>query len=172
MKRKQNLMTWCVALLSAVIFWNCPSGNSQVKTTERRTPPPGRVIAVGGCIQGRVVNEEGKGFSGVLINTTPTTSPEVTDSAGRFEICYRRKVVNEETGETAKVSLENGSYSISFNKDGFHARPVNFDYQGSRVRLNSVVMVEKTRPLPNVVQTQTKEEKRTSGVGGKAPISE
>ena len=167
-------------LLSALLGWGCPTkGNVKADKTPAAGGTAGNNAtgaanpnAPRGCVKGRVVNEEGKGFSGVLISTNPATSPEVTDSNGFFELCNQRKVVNAETGETAKVPINFGRYKIKFSKDGFHARPIDFDYNGQMIRLKDLVMVEKTRPLPDVVETKQKETQRDSGGGGKAPISE
>lgn len=172
----ESTLRFLVVLSCCLFFWNCPGGKN-VKTGSTKQPSTTNATAsaqpaAGGCIKGRVVNEDGKGFSGVLVSTDPKTSPEVTDSNGFFELCHRRKVVNAETGETAKVPIQRGKYVLKFQKDGYHARPVSFDYSGAKLVLSNMVMVEKTRPLPSVVETKRKEEKRTSGVGGKAPISE
>ena len=157
--------------LCAVFFWQC-GGGKQVKDDAKANLKATDVTAERGCIRGRVVNEDGNGFSGVLVSTDPQTSQEVTDSKGFFEICHRRVIKNEETGETAKEALEDKSYTLKVTKDGYHARPLKFDYSGTKLMLQNLVMVEKTRPLPSVVQTQVKERKRTSGIEPKAPISE
>ena len=125
-----------------------------------------------GCIRGRVVTDEDKGFRGVEVQTEPETKYEVTDGEGFFEICHKRERVDEETGATRKVALPAGEYSLKLLKEGYHARPVTFKFAGQQVALGKIRMITKSRPLPSVSQTEQREEKRTSGVGAKAPKSE
>ncbi len=170
---KKVISQHIISVLSIILILlsGCFDGKKNVK---KKTPTQ-RVQALvtsGGCIKGRVVDEDGKGFPGVIIKTDPATSTEVTDSKGFFEICYHRKLINAETGETAKAPLEQRSYVLRLSKEGYHAHPVTVNYVGKVIRLNNMVMVEKTRPLPTVVKTKVKEEKRTSGIGGKSPLSE
>lgn len=136
------------------------------------TRPKARVITTPGCIKGRVVNSNGKGFKGVLISTNPATSPEVTGARGFFEICYMRKVVDPVVGETVKAPIPLKKYKLKAEKDGYHARPVVLDYKGKSVKLHAILMVEATRPLPEgAVKTSMKAQKRSSGAG-KAPKDE
>ncbi len=172
-KTKNISIAWAICLCS-VLFLHC-SGKTQTKNDANPDPKGDAnttIIKQRGCIRGRVVNEDGQGFSGVLVSTDPPTSPEVTDSRGFFEICNRRVIKNEETGETAKEAIKDSNYTLKLNKDGYHARPLKFDYSGTNIKLRKLVMVEKTRPLPTVVQTKVKEGKRDSGLEPKAPISE
>lgn len=174
MRKKAIHWQFCLAIMcSSLLFGACPGGKNVKNKTNTSAITTGGGVTGGpkGCIKGRIVDEDGKGFSGVLISTQPATSPEVTDSNGFFEICHRRKIVNAETGETAKEPIPAGGYELKFVKDGFHARPATIDYKGPKVFVGKIVMVEKTKPLPSVVETKQKEVKR-SGVGGKAPVSE
>lgn len=129
-------------------------------------------VKIAGCIRGRVVNESGNGFMSVVVKTNPPTSPQVTNMKGFFEICYKQQLIDADMGESKKVSLPIGTYTLNVVKEGYHARPVTFAYKGSKTRVDDIVMVEKTRPLPQVTKTQLKEQKRTSGLGGKSPIGE
>ncbi|MCB9638300.1 MAG: carboxypeptidase regulatory-like domain-containing protein [Myxococcales bacterium] len=169
-KVQKSWMVW-VACLCGALSWQC-SGGKQTKKDNPDATKGVTTIKQRGCIRGRVVNEDGKGFAGVLVSTDPPTSPEVTDSRGFFEICNRRVIKNEETGETAKEALVDSSYTLKLNKDGYHSRPLKFEYAGTNIKLRNLVMVEKTRPLPTVVETKTKETKRDTGIEPKAPISE
>ena len=161
------LMSLCV-----VVFLCQCSGGKQVKEDAKGVSPKAGEVVEKGCIRGRVVNEDGKGFSGVLVATIPPTTQEVTNSQGFFEICQRSVIKDKETGETAKEAIPPASYALQLKKEGFHARPLKFDYQGGEVRLQKLLMVEKTRPLPSVVQTTVEEDKRTAGTGSKPPMSE
>ncbi len=171
MQKTKNIFTLCALCLCSALFLQC-SGKTQTKKDPNPDANAVTTIKQRGCIRGRVVNEDGKGFSGVLVSTDPPTSPEVTDSRGFFEICNRRVIKNEETGETAKEVIKDANYTLKLNKDGYHARPLKFDYAGANIKLRNLIMVEKTRPLPSVVQTKVKEGKRDSGLEPKAPISE
>lgn len=158
------------SLLASVGLWGCPS--SQVKKNTRRAAPPARAVNIAGCIRGRVVNEQGRGFASVVVKTNPATSPQVTNGRGFFEICYKQQLIDADMGESKKVSVPFGSYTLDVSKEGYHARTTRFVYKGSKIKLENIIMVEKTRPLPQVSQTKVREQKRTSGLGGKAPIGE
>ena len=178
MKTIRSSAIWFFAIFAVFAFgsWGCPSTKKSTKK--------GAILGTGspalkkggkkrGCIRGRVVNDEEKGFSHVIVNTKPPTSPEITNSRGFFKICFKRKIVDKETGETARVAIPDGDYVLKVEKEGFHARPYKFTYSGPRVALGKILMREKSRPLPTVSQTAEKEEKRTSGIGGgKSPKSE
>jgi hypothetical protein len=168
-------IAWSGVLILAFVLTGCPSktksngiikGGSPIVVTKKGTK------AGGGCVRGRIVNDDNKGFAGVYISTKPTSSLQVTDSFGNFEICHARKVINKDTGETAKVGLPHGVYSLVVKKDGFHSNPVSFAYKGKTLRLTKVLLVEKTKPLPDVKQTKKKEEKRSGGLVGKPPTAE
>jgi hypothetical protein len=131
--------------------------------------------AGGGCVRGRVVDEDNKGFVGVYVNTNPASSLQVTDSFGNFEICHARKVINKDTGETAKIGLPHLTYKLTVKKDGFKARAVDFTYTGKTVRLTRILMVANSKPLPDVVKKKTDDDlnkKKDSGSLNRGPKSE
>lgn len=164
-------LLWMFGVVSLVATWGCTG--SQVKSGGGgKAAVPAKAVNLNGCIRGRVISEQGAGFSSVVIKTDPPTSPQVTNTRGFFEICYKQQLIDADMGESKKVSVPVGSYTLSASKEGYHSRPVRFAYKGAKVRLENIIMVEKTRPLPQVAQTKQKEQKRTSGLGGKAPIGE
>ena len=97
-------------------------------------------------------------------------------SAGRtFEICHARKVINKDTGETAKIGLPHLAYTLTVKKDGFKARAVNFTYSGKGIRLNKILMVANSKPLPYVVKKKSDDDlnkKKDSGSLNRGPKSE
>ena len=155
----------------------CP-GSSNVKTdntiisgrTRIQSTTKGNKLG-GGCVRGQVVDEDEKGVSGVYISTQPNSSLQVTDSAGFFEICNARKVINKDTGETAKIGIVHQSYLLVVKKEGYHCRPTKFKYKGNTIKLTRIILVEKSQPLPKVSETKTKEIIRSGGTGS-APVSE
>ncbi len=163
---------WLFCVMVAFFGWGCP----KTKTTRRgskNTVAKAKVVKLKGCIKGRVVKEDDSGFSYVIVETKPATSPKITNREGRFEICFRSQRSEDGQGASVKVALSEGEYVVSVKKEGYHARPIRFTYQGRNINIGEIKMVEKSRPLPEVVKkTQKGEEKRTSGVGGKAPIPE
>lgn len=168
-------LSWVGLVSLAFALLGCPSkpksngiikGDSPIVVTKKG------MKAGGGCVRGRIINDDDKGFAGVYISTKPTSSLQVTDSFGNFEICHARKVINKDTGETAKVGLPHGTYSLVVKKDGYHSNPVSFSYVGKKLRLTKILLVEKTKPLPDVKQTKRKEQKRSGGLVGKPPTAE
>ncbi len=74
--------------------------------------------------------------------------------------------MNKDTGETQRTTIPFGSYQLKVVKEGYHSRPVTFAYKGKELRLNSVVIVETTKPLPEVAKTKRdKDRTRTTGSG-------
>jgi hypothetical protein len=166
---------WIAMLFVSIVNWNCPG--KQVKHggagNNDASQKPKIVADIKGCIKGRVVKEDDTGFAYVIVETQPVTSPKITDRNGYFDICYKSERSEDGNQASVKIALPTGQYTISVKKDGFHARPVQFDYEGKDINIGDIKMVERTRPLPEVVKkSDDKEEKRTSGVGGKAPIPE
>lgn len=171
MKRIQGTLLFSLLLLTSFAMWGCPS-KTNVKNGQSTVKAGGKVVAkAGGCIRGRVVSDEDKGFAGVIVETTPSTNFVVTDSDGYFTICKKRQRGAEGQG-SQMVNVPKGDYKLVVKKEGFHHRPVTFAYSGKEQNLGNIRVVEKTRPLPSVSQTKTEEGKRTSGVGGKQPKSE
>ncbi len=162
-------------LLSSILFATlsigCPGGG-KVKSGAggNPTPPGARVVSLRGCIKGRVVKEDGSGFPLVKVMTEPTTNFVITSRSGFFKICY--KIQEGPDGEPINMTIPPGKYVIKFSKEGYHARPVTINFTGEDVKIPDVLMVEKTQPLPEVVESEQEEEKRPSGATGKAPKSE
>ena len=153
---------------TTLLFLNCPGKQVRNGGGGKAIPPGSRVVKLRGCIEGRVVKENGEGFPLVKVMTEPPTNFVITNQKGFFKICY--KIQESETGETLTVTIPPGTYTIKVEKEGFHARPVTITYKGEKVRVPDILMVEKTKPLPEVVESQEDEEKkRTSGAAGKAP---
>ncbi|TNE44172.1 MAG: hypothetical protein EP343_30945 [Deltaproteobacteria bacterium] len=175
MSKRKIFRIWMATWVVALFCWNCPN-TANTKSGGGATTPnkPAKVVArLKGCIKGRVVKENDNGFAYVIVETNPSTSPKITNREGFFEICYKSQRSADGQGASVKVALPQGEYVVSVKKEGFHARPVRFTYQGRDINIGEIKMVEKSRPLPEVVKkTPDKEEKRTSGVGGKAPIPE
>lgn len=172
MSKFKIVRIWLSCLAASFLFWNCPKSGTNRKV-DTSTKKPVAVVKLKGCIKGRVVKEDDSGFSYVIVETKPATSPKITNKEGHFEICFKSQRSQDGQGASVKVALPQGAYVVSVKKEGFHARPVQFTYQGRDINIGEIKMVEKSRPLPEVVKkTQQGEEKRTSGVGGKAPIPE
>lgn len=174
-KQRSILRIWLSTWLVAIFLWNCPktSDTSGGVIKDNNNKMVKVVARLKGCIKGRVVKEDDSGFSYVIVETEPATSPKITNRDGSFEICYKSQRAEDGQGESVKVALPQGEYIVSVKKEGYHARPVRFTYQGRDLNIGEIKMVEKSRPLPEVVnKAPDKEDKRTSGVGGKAPIPE
>lgn len=172
--RQSILKIWLSTWLVAIVCWQCPKTSDNSGGTVKVGNKPAQVVArLKGCIKGKVIKEDDSGFSYVIVETEPSTSPKITNRDGSFEICYKSQRAEDGQGESVKVALPQGEYIVSVKKEGYHARPVRFTYQGRDLNIGEIKMVEKSRPLPEVVtKTTDKEDKRTSGVGGKAPIPE
>lgn len=169
MVKRSSRMVWFLAALTSLLFWNCPAAKKNVK---KNKPAAVVIAASGGCIRGRVVTDEDKGFRGVEVQTEPETKFEVTDGEGFFEICHKRERTDKVTGATRKVVIPAGDYSLKLIKEGFHANPVTFKYANQQVSLGKIRMITKSRPLPSVSETKEKEEKKTSGTSAPPPKSE
>lgn len=149
-----SAFVWLVSLL-----WTVTACHT-VRRRSRASVAP-RAVSKQGCIRGRVLSENDKGFAGVIVETTPPTDFVVTDQEGHFAICRKRQA--RQSGAASQlVNVPPGTYQLLVKKEGFHHQPVSFSYVGTEQNLGRIIVVEKTRPLPSVSQTKPKEQKLDS----------
>ena len=163
MKAQGTTIVWVGFLVGCLGMFGCVKRDTTpVKATKAQ-------ITLQGCVKGKLVKEEDNTpMAYVAVLTKPSTSPQVTDKNGIFEICYQRKQQKKNGMVRAPITL--GQYTLIVDKENFKTKRVRFAFKGKSVNLGVIQLRHKSVNLPDdVKQTRKIEGDKDSGIVGPAP---